>query len=83
MHNMKKYMVVCAVLLALLAASCGKERACRCVPTGGAEAEKTMVYMDNGMNCRSITRLGFERQMDGHLVRTMEEVECEEVVEEK
>ena len=83
MHNMKKYMVVCAVLLALLAASCGKERACRCVPTGGAEAEKTMVYMDNGMKCSSITRLGYDRQMDGRLERTMVDVECEEVSEEK
>ena len=83
MRNMKKLMVVCAVLVALLAASCGKERACRCMPKHDSNAERTMVYMDNGMNCRSITRLGFERQMDGHLVRTMEEVECEEVVEEK
>lgn len=82
MRNMKKYMIICAVLVALLAASCGKERVCRCVPKNGSASDRTMVYVDNGMTCSSITRLGFERQLEGRLVRTMEDVECEEFTEE-
>lgn len=71
------------ILLALLLlASCGKERACRCVPKDGGYAERTMVYTDNALSCKNITRLGYERQLDGSLVRTMAEVECEDATNE-
>ena len=79
---MKKYVLVSLVLVALLAASCGKERACRCVPKGGDYADRTMVYTDNSMKCSSITRLGYERQMEGQLERTLAEVECEDATNE-
>ena len=79
---MKKYVLLSLVMVSLLAVSCGKEKTCRCVPKNGTDADRTMVYMDYGMSCSSVTRLGYERQMDGQLVRTMEDVECEEYTEE-
>lgn len=80
---MKKYLLFSAVLVAMMVAGCGKERACRCVPQGGTYADRTMVYMDNGMSCKSVKRLGYERQMEGKLVRTLVEVECEDATNEE
>jgi len=79
---MKKILLIMALAIAVLTVSCGKERACRCVPKGGEYTDRTMVYTDNSMSCSSITRVGYERQLEGQLVRTMEEVECEDATNE-
>ncbi len=73
---MKKMLLVMAVALAMLTTACGKDHTCHCTPVNGGE--KTLVTLDRGMSCSSITRLGFERQLEGQLVRTLEDVECEE-----
>ena len=84
---MKKILIPNSLFLlflagALLSASCGKERVCRCIPKDGIYADRTMVYTDNSMSCKSITRLGYEHHSDSILVRNMVEVECEDATNE-
>ncbi len=40
--------------------------------------EITYVAADAGFRCSKITRLGFERLIEGQLVREMEDVDCTE-----
>lgn len=78
---MKKSLLILAVLVAFLAAACGKDRVCRCTPKDN-DGETTMLTMDHGMSCKNVTQLGFERQLEGHLVRSMVEVDCVDEVAE-
>lgn len=74
---MKKHILISASLAIVLCAGCSKDRNCRCTTTEAAEPQETIINTDHGMKCAKITRLGFERQVEGHLVRTYEAVSCE------
>lgn len=74
---MKKHTLISASLILLLCAGCSKDHNCRCVTTEAAEQQETIINTDRGMKCSKITRLGFERQIEGHLKRTYENVSCE------
>jgi len=74
---MKKYIFFLFLGSLVLLSSCSKERRCQCVNVNN-ENEITYVNTDAGFNCSKITRLGFERLIEGQLVRTMEEVSCTE-----
>ena len=77
---MKKYCIALAAVCCLLVAGCAKDRTCRCTAT--ADGEVTMINADRGLSCRNITRVGYERQVDGQLVRTLKEVTCADDTEE-
>lgn len=79
---MKKYLIALAVAMLMMVTSCNKAHTCRCTPTDSPTGEVTLVNMNSSISCQSITRLGFERQSEGQLVRRMEEVTCEEFVAE-
>ena len=78
---MKKVLFVAGLLVALILTGCSKERTCKCTPTNPDSNEVTLVNT-SGMSCSNITRLGFERQSEGQLVRRMEEVSCTDFVDE-
>ena len=83
---MKKLLLALTVISALLATACNKDRVCRCVPTdieNPTNIDATLITLDHGMSCMSITRLGFERQMDGTLQRSLVEVSCSDNSEEE
>lgn len=74
---MKKYLFFLLLGAVMLLSSCSKERRCECVNVNNQD-EITYVNADAGFPCSSITRLGFERLIEGQLVRNMEEVNCTE-----
>lgn len=78
---MKKRIIIIAFLPLLFCFSCSKERTCRCVTTETDPQQETFINADRGMKCSKITRLGYERQSEGHLIRTYEPVECEDFSE--
>ena len=82
MTVMKKNLIIVLAVSLLTLTGCGKDRLCRCVTTEAEYPEETMINADNGLSCGKITRLGFERQLEGKLVRTMQPVACEDFVEE-
>ena len=76
---MKKYLIAVGIVALLLVSSCSKTRNCRCTAENeNAQEPVTIVNVDRGMKCSSITRVGFERQSGDQLVRTLENVTCEE-----
>ena len=79
---MKKNLIVLLAISLLTLVGCSKDRNCRCVTTEAMYPTETVVNSD-GLKCSKITRLGFERQLEGKLVRNMEAVECEDFVEEE
>lgn len=79
---MKKNLIITLAVSLLTLAGCAKDHNCRCVTTEAQYPTETMVNADKGLSCSKITRLGFERQLGGKLVRNMEAVECEDFVEE-
>ncbi len=74
---MKKYLFFVLLGALTLLSGCSKERRCQCVNVNN-EDEITYVNADAGFRCDKITRLGFERLIEGNLVREMEEVSCTE-----
>ncbi len=74
---MKKYIFSLLAAALLLLSGCSKERRCQCVNVDN-ENVVTYVNADAGFRCSSITRLGFERLIEGKLIREMEEVTCTE-----
>lgn len=73
----KKHLIFLALLPFLFCIGCSKDRNCRCVTT--ETEQETIINADRGMKCAKITRLGTERQSEGHLLRSYEEVKCEEI----
>lgn len=78
---MKKHILILASLAVMLCAGCSKDRSCRCTTTEAEVQQETIVNADRGMKCSKITRLGFEKQIEGKLQRTYEAVSCEEYEE--
>lgn len=76
---MKKIFILLAFTPLLLCVSCSKERNCQCVTTETDVPQETIINAERGMKCSKITRLGTERQIEGHLVRSYEAVKCEEI----
>lgn len=73
---MKKYILILAATTSLLAAGCSKKVKCECTTISGAP-EITYINANNGISCKKITKLGFERQVDGKYVRELKDVACE------
>lgn len=74
---MKKHIFFLFVATLVLLSSCSKERRCQCVNVNNQD-ETTYVNADAGFRCSKITRIGFERLIEGRLVREMEDVTCTE-----
>ncbi len=74
---MKKYILFLLLAALTLMSSCSKEHRCRCTNVDN-QNQVTYVTADYGFRCSKITRLGFERMIEGDLVRQMEEVTCTE-----
>lgn len=76
---MKKFFILLAFLPLVFCVSCSKDRSCHCVTTEAEVAQETIINTDRGMKCSKITRLGTERQIEGHLVRSYDAVKCDEL----
>ena len=74
---MKKLILALATIALLTVTACSKDHTCRCTPTDPDNNEVTLVNAESSISCSNITRLGFERQSEGQLIRRMEEVSCE------
>ena len=85
----RKIMIVAGVaLMTLLAASCNKERQCKCVTTDVPDnGLLKIMFVDNGLKCEDITEMAFEEHIvteDGHhsLTRTdVHTVSCRDYAE--
>lgn len=79
---MKRLVVLFSLASLLLMAGCSKEKRCKCTSTESLDAHNnpsvTYIHVDNGFRCNKITKLGYERLMEGKLVREVETVVCEE-----
>ena len=79
---MKKYIIVISILALTLMVGCSKEKRCMCTSTKTLDAHNkpmvTYVHVDNGFHCGKITQIGYERLLDGQLIREWDEVVCEE-----
>ena len=73
---MKKYFFLIVLAAATLATGCSKSVQCKCTTVEGAP-EVTYVNANHGLSCSKITKLGFERQVDGKYVRELKDVACE------
>ena len=82
---MKRNTMLLAVAALLLLAGCSKEKKCKCTYSETLDAFNnpavTYIHVSNGFSCKKITQLGYERQMEGSLVRSMETVICEEATD--
>lgn len=80
---MKKTLIPAVFVLAAALSGCNKSHNCSCMTTDTLENAKqfTTINMKKSNSCGSITQLGFEKQRDTVLVRTMHPVICEEVDE--
>lgn len=74
---MKKYLFLLLLAAVTLMSGCSKDRQCRCTTLSNPD-EVTYVSADAGFPCSKIKRMGFERLIEGNLVRHMEEVTCTE-----
>ena len=79
---MKRHVAVISLLALLLIAGCTKEKRCLCTSTETLDAHNnpviTYIHVSHGFNCKHITQLGYERLVEGQLVREMDNVVCEE-----
>lgn len=73
---MKKYFFLIVLAAATLATGCSKSVQCKCTTVEGAP-EVTYVNANHGLSCSKITKLGFERQVEGKYVRELKDVTCE------
>ena len=75
--------IIPLALVMLLAVGCTKEKRCLCTSNETLDAHNnpviTYIHVSNGFRCSKITQRGVERQVEGHLVREMDAVTCEEV----
>ena len=74
--------IVPLAMCVLLVAGCSKEKRCMCTSNETLDAHNnpvvTYVHVSNGFRCNKITQLGYERLIEGQLVREMDAVTCEE-----
>lgn len=78
---MKKHIVILSLALVVLMVGCSKEKRCKCTSVElNSLGKKDITYIktDSGFSCKKITKLGFERQLDGTYERTLSDVICEE-----
>ena len=79
---MKKYLAVISLLALTLMVGCTKEKRCMCTSTETLDAHNkpvvTYIHVNKGFRCSKITQLGYERLLEGQLVREMDNVVCEE-----
>lgn len=79
---MKKYAVVISILALMLMVGCSKEKRCMCTSTETLDAHNnpmvTYIHVDKGFRCSKITQIGYERLIEGQLVREWDAVTCEE-----
>ena len=77
--NMKKLLLIVAAAATL--AGCSKGVQCKCTATTATDSQGrpqvTYVDVDWNFPCKNITKVGFERQLDGKLVRELQDVTCE------
>lgn len=73
---MKKIVPILLVMLVMLT-GCSKSTKCKCTLVNNPD-EVLLVDTDNGLPCRKITKLGYERLLEGQLIRDLEEVTCVE-----
>lgn len=79
---MKKHIFILSLAALCLVAGCSKEKRCKCTSLEVNDINKYDVFYvksDPGLSCKGITRMGFERQLDGSFERTFIDVNCEEV----
>ena len=76
---MKKLLLIAIAAAAL--AGCSKGVQCKCTATTATDHQGrpliTYVDVDWDFSCKNITKVGFERQLDGELVRELQDVTCE------
>lgn len=78
---MKKYILILTVAALGLMASCSKEAKCKCTalePNEQGNYETTYITTDRGISCKKISKIGFERLLQGQYVRDLVDVTCEE-----
>ena len=78
---MKKIALLTALtLVALAMTGCSKNTKCKCTANTAVDDQgrPLITYVDAsyGFSCSHITKVGFERQIDGKLVRDMQDVTC-------
>lgn len=85
---MKKIVSIAAVLIALVAVSCNKERQCKCDYSDGATNTMQLLTVDRGMKCSSINSMAIEHKVTDSVtgkpifVRTeMHTVNCRDYAE--
>lgn len=79
---MKKYFFLLAMAIIAMMTGCSKETKCYCTSVETDEMgnpEVLIVNADRGLSCKKILKLGFERQVEGNLVRELKDVTCTEV----
>ena len=78
---MKKLIPLLA-LAVLLMAGCTKEKRCMCTSVNTLDAHNkpvvTYIHVDKGFRCSKINKLGYERLIEGKLIRELDSVTCEE-----
>ena len=79
---MKKYAVAISLIALILMVGCSKEKRCKCSSTETLDAHNnpvvTYIHVSNSLRCSKISQVGFERLIEGQLVREMDNVVCEE-----
>ena len=78
---MKKTALLAALtLVALAMTGCSKNIKCKCTATTAVDDQgrPLITYVDasSGFACSHITKVGLERQVDGKLIRDMQDVTC-------
>ena len=79
-------MKIKAVILSLVALTlmvgCTKEKRCMCTSTHTLDPHNnpmvTYIHVEKGFRCNKITQIGYERLLEGQLLREWDEVVCEE-----
>ncbi|MBR3724398.1 MAG: hypothetical protein IKN11_03270 [Bacteroidales bacterium] len=76
----KSALLAVLTLVALAMTGCSKDTKCKCTATTAVDDQgrPLITYVDasRGFACKNITRVGFERQVDGKLIREMQDVTC-------
>jgi hypothetical protein len=79
---MKKYAAILSLLALTLMVGCSKEKRCMCTSTQTLDAHNnpqvTYIHVDNGFRCSKITQIGYERLIEGQLIREWDNVVCED-----
>ena len=79
---MKRHVAAISLLALLLMVGCSKEKRCMCTSTETLDAHNkpvvTYIHVSHGFSCGNITQLGYERLIEGQLIREMDNVVCEE-----